>query len=330
MTVNQAGGNYSTFYYAPDRSRYRQVSLSGTTTEDRTYVGGLFEKLTSSVVGVEYRHYIVTDGKKVAVRVISTTRNDTYYMHDDHLGSTGAITDQTGATKIQESFDAWGKRRSSGWVGSVSPTDMGTINATTHVGFTGQEDLDNLSLVDLNGRIYDPTIARFMSADPEVQAPYESQSLNRYSYTFDNPLNATDPTGYDADGTGGNWASYPDSPTGSHIDASGPAGTWGEGGRATDGSVGPSGTPGSTTDPSARLNNPNSAQVVPNAAPLVPSNKGNDSGSSASQALEEVVVTGSRHRPATPLTTNDYVSILVNGFYERQGYSDPPRGDIDF
>ena len=50
LTINQAGGNTSTFYYAPDRSRYRQVSLNGGTSEDRTYVGGgLFEKLTSSV-----------------------------------------------------------------------------------------------------------------------------------------------------------------------------------------------------------------------------------------------------------------------------------------
>ena len=35
----------------------------------------------------------------------------------------------------------------------------------------------------------------FIQADPLVQEPTESQSLNRYSYVMNNPLNATDPTG---------------------------------------------------------------------------------------------------------------------------------------
>ncbi|MDR7090662.1 hypothetical protein J2X05_002686 [Cellvibrio fibrivorans] len=48
----------------------------------------------------------------------------------------------------------------------------------------------------MNGRVYDPELGRFMSADPFVQAPYNSQSYNRYSYVFNNPLSFTDPSGY--------------------------------------------------------------------------------------------------------------------------------------
>jgi hypothetical protein len=48
----------------------------------------------------------------------------------------------------------------------------------------------------MNGRIYDPTIGRFMSADPFIQAPYELQSHNRYAYVMNNPLLYTDPSGY--------------------------------------------------------------------------------------------------------------------------------------
>ena len=48
----------------------------------------------------------------------------------------------------------------------------------------------------MNGRVYDPELGRFLSADPLVQAPYHSQSYNRYSYVFNNPLSFTDPSGF--------------------------------------------------------------------------------------------------------------------------------------
>jgi uncharacterized protein RhaS with RHS repeats len=48
----------------------------------------------------------------------------------------------------------------------------------------------------MNGRVYDPAIARFVSADPNVQTPENLQSFNRYAYVLNNPLKYTDPTGY--------------------------------------------------------------------------------------------------------------------------------------
>jgi len=48
----------------------------------------------------------------------------------------------------------------------------------------------------MNGRIYDPYIARFMSADPIIPDVFDGQSLNRFSYVNNNPLSFTDPTGF--------------------------------------------------------------------------------------------------------------------------------------
>ena len=69
-------------------------------------------------------------------------------------------------------------------------------------GYTGQEMLDQLALVHLNGRVYDPLVGRFISADPEIQDPTHSQSYNRYTYVWNNPTNDTDPTGFEAESEG--------------------------------------------------------------------------------------------------------------------------------
>ena len=48
----------------------------------------------------------------------------------------------------------------------------------------------------MNGRVYDPVLGRFLSADPNVDGVEDAQGYNRYSYVGNNPLGATDPTGF--------------------------------------------------------------------------------------------------------------------------------------
>ena len=48
----------------------------------------------------------------------------------------------------------------------------------------------------MNGRVYDPSIGRMISADPTVPGMFYSQSLNRYAYAINNPLRMVDPSGY--------------------------------------------------------------------------------------------------------------------------------------
>ncbi len=57
---------------------------------------------------------------------------------------------------------------------------------------------DDLGLVNMQGRMCDPRLGRFLSPDPIVQAPLNAQSYNRYAYVFNNPLRFTDPSGFTA------------------------------------------------------------------------------------------------------------------------------------
>jgi RHS repeat-associated protein len=62
-------------------------------------------------------------------------------------------------------------------------------------GYTGHEHLAVFGLINMNARLYDPALGRFLSPDPYVQAPDFSQNFNRYSYCLNNPLRFTDPSG---------------------------------------------------------------------------------------------------------------------------------------
>jgi len=62
------------------------------------------------------------------------------------------------------------------------------------LGFTQHEQLDNVRLIHMGGRVFDPTLGRFMNVDPVVQNMANSLALNPYSYILDNPLSGTDPT----------------------------------------------------------------------------------------------------------------------------------------
>ena len=190
-TQIQQGANTVNFIYGPGRARYQQTATDGTTTKVTTYVGSLYEK---ELVGttVTNKHYIRAGNQTIAIH---TTRSsgpaDTRYLHRDHLGSVDVITDENQAIVEQLSFDAFGKRRQSSWSDAV-----GAITSTVTRGFTGHEQLDSVGLVHMNGRVYDPALGRFLSADPFVQQPKNLQSLNRYSYVINNPLSYTDPSGF--------------------------------------------------------------------------------------------------------------------------------------
>jgi RHS repeat-associated protein len=73
------------------------------------------------------------------------------------------------------------------------------------VGFTGHQHDDDLGLINMRGRIYDPALRRFLTPDPLVAFPLFGQSFNRYAYALNSPLSFTDPTGFNPNKASGGW-----------------------------------------------------------------------------------------------------------------------------
>jgi RHS repeat-associated protein len=191
-----AGAYYSEFSYTANHQRWKQVATDATGTTTTRYIGGLMEKLERPGSVIEYRHMIPAgSGTAIYMRKPDGT-NATTYLTTDHLGSGDLILDSSGNVLAKQSFTAFGARRGSNWQGLPSSANYTTFADKTRRGFTGHEMLDAVGLVNMNGRVYDPLIGRFLSADPIIQTINLSQALNPYSYVMNMPLTLIDPSGY--------------------------------------------------------------------------------------------------------------------------------------
>ena len=197
----QRGGKTIAFDYGPDRARYRKVgTTTGGNTQRTIYLGKLFEQETTGDT-VRRKHFIYADGQLVAIHIKTEEGgvpqpDETRYLHRDNLGSIDTITDGRGNIVERMSYEAFGQRRAGNWRAADDPLAGFVLPAFTNRGFTGHEHVDEMDFVHMNGRVYDPRLGRFLSADPNIQAPYSSQSYNRYSYVLNNPLKYTDPSGF--------------------------------------------------------------------------------------------------------------------------------------
>jgi RHS repeat-associated protein len=127
-------------------------------------------------------------------------------LFTDHLGSVDLAINIPGgeslsflaeSTRQKFSYDPWGERRNeTTWVGAHVLTPAELAAQHTDRGFTGHEMLDELGLINMNARIYDPQLGRFLSADSIVQNAGDLQSYNRYSYCGNSPLSRIDPSGH--------------------------------------------------------------------------------------------------------------------------------------
>jgi len=205
------------FIYGADGNRVVQIASGGPTSSARTlYVGmggtgkSLYERTTRGDGTTEHVQFIYAGGahggNALALRFVGATSSATAppvlkYYHFDHLGSVTAMSDETGHVVGGGSgpnagtlgYDPWGGRRKP--EGTAAASASFTLQPG-HREFTGHEAIPNVGLVNMNGRVYDPALGRFLSPDPNIQFPTNLQSYNRYSYVLNNPLRYTDPTGY--------------------------------------------------------------------------------------------------------------------------------------
>ena len=211
------GSELSNFYYNADHQRILQDATKG----NYWYAGeGSFERLWDRSDSRETYKYQLRVGDRSVGYLRQTyyptgsSTEQRFYTLTDHLGSIQAVIGADGRKLQSLSFSAWGERRAADWnpSGIATPAlDLVRNYGLTH-GFTGHEADEPWGLVNMKGRLYDPIVGRFLSADPLMQFAHHTQGYNRYTYVLNNPLSFTDPSGYFLSGLvsflrggGGGW-----------------------------------------------------------------------------------------------------------------------------
>ncbi|MEA1897897.1 MAG: RHS repeat-associated core domain-containing protein, partial [Bacteroidota bacterium] len=179
------------FDYGPNYNRKKvQYRENASLISTKYYLGNYEKKISGS--NTQEIHYIAGGDGLAAMYIIEDGTGTMYYVFKDHLGSPTAILNESTMFVDYYSYDAWGRRRNpDNWSYDNIPAAFFDFNR----GFTGHEHIDEFGLINMNGRVYDPVLGRFLSPDNYVQLPDFTQNFNRYSYAWNNPLVYTDPSG---------------------------------------------------------------------------------------------------------------------------------------
>ncbi len=187
-----AGGSRSVMYYgdyqtAKNLRKFRKFYSSDGSMEIK-------RNLTNNTV--EFITYIGGDGYSAPIVLKSDGTTQIFlYLHRDYQSTILAITDAAGLVLEKRAFDAWGSL-----IKFVNSSGITTVPTTDGVllldrGYTGHEHLLGVGLINMNARLYDPKLHRFLSPDNFVQDPTNTQSFNRYAYCWNNPLKHADYNG---------------------------------------------------------------------------------------------------------------------------------------
>ena len=187
-------GYKAKFVYNDDFDRVRMtVSLNDSVFLKRYYLGGCYE-IDRRSGNIMEKLYLCGDYYDSPVAFVKNngTRQIVHILRD-YMGSITHLYLNTGQ-KIQEiSYDAWGRLRDPATLRVYDHDEQPALSLGR--GYTGHEHLPWFGLINMNSRLYDPALGRFLSPDPYVQMPDFSQNFNRYSYALNNPLRFVDEDG---------------------------------------------------------------------------------------------------------------------------------------
>ena len=205
MLTTDNGTKHADFTYGVDGKRFRMDTKTGSTLlSSKVYIGNNEFGYNNAGTLLYKRTFISTPTGICAVYEDNGSSQTISYVHTNYQGSWLAISDASGHVADQDrfSYDAWGRPRNPlTWavktIGVAAPfNDLIGMQPRFDRGYTGHEMLCGFGLINMNGRLYDPYLQRFLSPDNVVQAPDNAQSYNRYTYCLNNPLRYTDPSGY--------------------------------------------------------------------------------------------------------------------------------------
>ncbi len=197
--IRKDGDVFDFEYDAFDR-RVMKRSMAANDYAQHITLDGIMERKLGGPDADSTAYFIMAEGRAVAriEHTAPTAPAEVSYLLHDSLGSVRTMTDAAGNEIESYDFSPFGHR-----ISSTSPGIVGTVayGGDQHLGFTGHQHDDDLGLVNMQGRMFDLATRRFLTPDPVIQDPTESQNLNAYNYVMNRPLYFVDPTGFEGEKT---------------------------------------------------------------------------------------------------------------------------------
>jgi RHS repeat-associated protein len=168
-----------------ERSRYLYLGQSDTLHKEYSPKGAPYAEfyqangqvISQKMFGLHGR---ITPGKE---ETLKTNGGLMYYQYDGIRNVVG-LTNRHGDEIEEYRYDAFGNI----FTGITAPYNS--------VGYTGHEYDEKSGLINMSARWYNSSNGRFITQDTYQGDIYTPQSLNRYAYVMNNPVNMWDPTGH--------------------------------------------------------------------------------------------------------------------------------------
>jgi RHS repeat-associated protein len=164
------------FTYDIGGRRAIKKELNGNTSR---YFGPLLElKTDPSGNSKLVKYYLAGD------TLVAKNDGNSSYFHADVAHATRLETDLTG--HVANTYQYW----------SFGEPYKSTQTIANDIGYSGARTDEALGLISMGARVYDPVLGQFLSADSVIPNTFRPQSLNRYSYVENDPVNHWDPSGH--------------------------------------------------------------------------------------------------------------------------------------